>query len=87
MTELKPCPFCGSGRQRIVLATDGWAIDCLSCAVQVGFDSAEEDAVLAWNTRAESTTHIREALEEIIARAPDRAEAMFEALGSIVEGL
>lgn len=68
MPELKPCPFCG-GKARLIrkpifsidggfMANDGSyhivVCDTPSCA-SVGYYGREQEAIDAWNTRAERT--------------------------------
>lgn len=56
MTELKPCPFCGSEAYVIIRDVDDWTpwIRCKGCGVETDcFDSAEE-AIEAWNRRVDN---------------------------------
>ena len=52
MSELKPCPFCG-GEAVVTLA----GVSCTKCpgTVVVDFNATDQDAINAWNTRAERT--------------------------------
>lgn len=63
MIELKPCPFCGSGR---IEFGEGWSADadihgptdtrfvyCMDCGAEAGIAScSEEEAADHWNNRA-----------------------------------
>ena len=53
MTELKNCPFCGSEPE---IDWDGkhWTIKCY-CGVSNGHTITKQDAIKAWNTRADCT--------------------------------
>lgn len=61
MSELKPCPFCGSGRddnRAISIMRAGlWYIYCNECKASQGDYKTREDAINAWNTRYERTCH------------------------------
>lgn len=60
MSELKSCPFCG-GEARVV--KDGrwtdqsviYAVVCGECHAMSRWCESEEEAIEAWNTRAERT--------------------------------
>ena len=72
MSELKPCPFCGSaGREVIRFYEDGAAtsIRCQTCKVVTAPFLHIPEAVSAWNTR-----HGEDKLQERI----DDLEWMFE---------
>lgn len=71
MTELKPCPVCGSANVGVrswwnALHETGYFAECMDCGCMVGFMAdpmgwcaaaydTEEEAAEAWNTRAERT--------------------------------
>ena len=67
-SELKPCPFCGKTEQEVsdVHISTGWEsadICCEGCGAQVVRhgdtpEKARENAIRAWNTRAERTCQI-----------------------------
>lgn len=51
MTELKPCPFCGSQHVKAVYDyTYVWKVVC-SCGSQGPFSSNRETAIDDWNRR------------------------------------
>lgn len=53
MSELKPCPFCGSDVGEPIECTNGWYIVCDECGTAgLAYDSKAE-AIAAWNRRAE----------------------------------
>lgn len=59
MTELKPCPFCG-GTNLKIKGGIGKYVSCLDCDNGAHFPGEgstanENDAIEAWNTRAERT--------------------------------
>lgn len=62
MTELKPCPFCG-GTNLKIKGGIGKYVSCLDCDNGAHFPGEgstanENDAIEAWNTRAERTCKI-----------------------------
>jgi transcription elongation factor Elf1 len=50
--ELKPCPFCGSPKPGVYEHLCGWTARCGACGAEIDRDTREE-AVAAWNRRAE----------------------------------
>ena len=60
MAELKPCPFCGGEAFAVNFTyaiTEGhwkmWSVDCPKCRCQSGDFVTKEEAIEAWNRRAE----------------------------------
>lgn len=57
MTELKPCPFCGSDDVDLVNASldgDNWGVVCRDCDVWMDNrleDMTKEQAIELWNRR------------------------------------
>ena len=70
MSELKPCPFCGS-KAGLVTILGRTAISCYNCpAIMIhNYDTDEQDLVHAWNTR----NKIEETYSEL-ARVLDNVE-------------
>ena len=57
MTDLKPCPFCGGKAWHYALGPIEHHIECTNpkcCAVTGGW-MTEDEAIAAWNARAERT--------------------------------
>lgn len=62
MQELKPCPFCGhnakmttiENRRPRTVGLTGFFIKCSVCRATTGVEFVKEDAIEAWNRRAES---------------------------------
>lgn len=59
MTELKPCPFCGSPAE-LVKSGSGWYVECTSrnpavcrCYPWTGYFDIPLYAIEAWNRRAD----------------------------------
>ena len=58
MAELKPCPFCGDNEATLwkqYPADRPWHILC-GCGGRVGYFVTKEEAIEAWNRRAEDGT-------------------------------
>lgn len=55
MTEqtLKPCPFCGSDDLDIMGDSVSGYIRCISCDSESGLHDNTDDAIAAWNQRAD----------------------------------
>ena len=65
MEELKPCPFCPSGKGVAFKDNyDKYGVYCNSCNSQTGLYSTIDDAVTAWNTRPDSWISVDERLPE-----------------------
>ena len=53
-TELKPCPFCGGEDFQVVgVYGEEYYVDCLTCTTCGPSGETEEEAIEAWNKRAE----------------------------------
>lgn len=58
MSGLKPCPFCGEHEMIRIQRTwngtrDVCSVHCLGCGTVTGISFTVEQAVNAWNTRAD----------------------------------
>lgn len=50
--KLKPCPFCGNRRIRILPQPNGFSVDCLECQAKIRvFSAFPGDIVASWNRR------------------------------------
>lgn len=50
MTDLKPCPFCGS-EAAAECADAMWVIRCIHCPASMAFFMTYENAAKCWNRR------------------------------------
>jgi Lar family restriction alleviation protein len=57
MTELKPCPFCDGEAEyraaKYVRTVFKHSVVCLECFASIPPKASEQEAIEAWNTRAE----------------------------------
>ena len=58
MKELKPCPFCGGEAKCYDYAptwatTHKWVVECSICGANIPIYKIKEEAIEAWNRRAE----------------------------------
>lgn len=74
MSEIKlnPCPFCG-GKARFLFEDSTW-VYCEECGCEGGYYDTQEDAIEAWNIRADvPDTDVGEimakAIDEFVAEA------------------
>lgn len=51
MSELKPCPFCG-GEAWLVMGSCGYMVECGACHIFGAIRGTKEEAIEAWNRRA-----------------------------------
>ena len=67
MQELKPCPCCGSSNGLYVLQEDKygeWSVFCDMCKTSLhneNYCETRDEAVSAWNRRAERTCRVQPA--------------------------
>ena len=63
--ELKPCPFCGAGRNSLEFVTwkrpDGYVVACTRCKAQAPIMATKEMAAGRWNAILETQDHIVDA--------------------------
>lgn len=52
MSELKPCPFCGSDDVFRGMLEEVHYVECCDCCAKIETYNGIEDAVKTWNTRA-----------------------------------
>lgn len=60
MSELKPCPFCGSKKVGCYESWTHWACQCDECGATMVKRGSKEEANEAWNTRTERTCNLIE---------------------------
>lgn len=53
MTQLKPCPFCGSKnlRQHSQFPVQVWSVKCRDCGGKMTCAGSQEQVISAWNRR------------------------------------
>jgi Lar family restriction alleviation protein len=71
MTDLLPCPFCGSPARDDLLphsSGPGW-VQCSSCEVDQHMSDTLEEAVARWNRRAPQPLGVAQAEAEAAYRA------------------
>ena len=61
MSDLLSCPFCANGNEA-ELRTDyseryAYSVECVWCGAKTGQYRCADEAIQAWNTRAERTCH------------------------------
>lgn len=52
MSELKPCPFCGGKAECFTVNSASW-VYCTDCRCETWVCDTPEEAIAAWNRRAE----------------------------------
>ena len=73
--ELKPCPFCGGEKYRMITPDGVWRVLCLTCKTEGRPSVMNIDAKSAWNKRPLET-----ALEAINAELEKQNRALRHAL-------
>ena len=58
MTELKPCPFCGSDDCQMLPFGDQVYVHCNDCGGESGFDLTAEKAAEKWNRRTKKSAQV-----------------------------
>lgn len=51
MSELKPCPFCGSEKVKVYDHFWKYSVNCLDCGTSTGISDIEKEAIEKWNRR------------------------------------
>ena len=95
MSELKGCPFCGAGQERICQAATMlddftiYSVECQDCHAEIADDESQSAADAHWNTRPPTDEALRiavEALERIsVVRGQWVASRATDALANIKE--
>lgn len=74
MSELKPCPFCGSADIKIIGRFERYAV-CMNCDVAGPQRPADEEVTGEWNTRpgekAAAAAALREAADKLDIGSPE----------------
>src|SRR3990172_7390809 len=52
--ELASCPFCGGEAQTDFIEGESYLIECYGCRAETGIRDSAEEAITAWNRRAQS---------------------------------
>lgn len=53
MTELKPCPFCGSDGLKLYRKFGVYCMTCFRCGVDVDLTYGEAESKMMWNKRVD----------------------------------
>ena len=60
MERLKPCPFCGSNEVYVYVKTGDYGeyfeAECLECESSTKYTDTRQEAIEAWNGRAEDVS-------------------------------
>jgi Lar family restriction alleviation protein len=57
MSELKPCPFCGSKYLGIIAPVEkAYQVQCGDCYASASVEQTKKKAIAAWNRRAKNAT-------------------------------
>lgn len=51
MSELKPCPFCGSEKVKVYDHFWKYSVNCLDCGASTGISDGKKEAIEKWNRR------------------------------------
>jgi Lar family restriction alleviation protein len=65
-TDLLNCPFCGGDAQTDFIEGESYLIECYACRAETGIKDSEEDAIAAWNRRAQSEGEAPQAVPDRI---------------------
>ena len=74
--KLKPCPFCG-GEARLI-GHSPYSITCCKCRATTVICNTPDDAIDAWNRRAEPTftpDELEEIFHRLIGHYPEMSDA------------
>lgn len=52
MSNIKPCPFCGSSKTVLCLGDYDWMVECEDCTATGPFVDSEKEAIALWNKRS-----------------------------------
>lgn len=56
MAKLKSCPFCGSKDISIEIIDENYSLYCEQCEIEQGLYNSLDEAINAWNRRANIET-------------------------------
>ena len=86
MTELKPCPFCGSDRVYGTKARKGvYRVECWCCGASVESVYGIEKAIKWWNTRAIDRDALLELADDL--EGPWKLEDGFDTAEELRRGI
>lgn len=72
--KLRECPFCGESKYiHLPIQTNTYYVECQNCNANIscGYKTTREQAVTAWNTRAERN----KVLDEVLSKLTQLIEA------------
>jgi Lar family restriction alleviation protein len=60
--ELKPCPFCGSKKVKLIESLVAKSVSCYDCGGSGAYNVDKLKAIKAWNTRADGWISVEDRL-------------------------
>ncbi len=85
--ELKPCPFCGGEAILAETTGDEVLVECCNCYAHTGIYAYEQEAIEAWNSRAqpEFTPDELDAIRKALEAYSPKSRKQWELGVSIIE--
>ena len=81
MNNLKPCPFCGGTDLRMGEAHEAVYVNCPDCDTDGPMRHTDQEAITAWNTRAEGIDELTEMDENTWKKMSDKLKTYPQSFG------